>query len=419
MNHRLEVAKQKNICLLLLRNRRKSEYGVLDGNPLSLAHFNKLDPSITQEDLDSLCELGILKLENYRYRILSRLPTNTELTDDEKYILSMEKNGFLVPDALGGDRTLKLKNIRFAPILKALQEKRILRCDEFRYDFRYTKISTGLFGVNRIFLPSSNIFPTLVASDSNDFITPVSIFATNEKDYLRRFLVEVYHANKYRRITRSEACRIQGLPPDFILPESRSRWMKLLGNSVSVPVVETLIRAICKTGVFSVACSGQTIISELEPKERLSYQSETHHSVTHPMGHQLMLFESTSLYLVNRQPKMTLLGTYRRSCREWIMARLMYNYPIKTDVADKFLQLRLAQRLILRNGKNKPLYYAVTGYRIVGREFLAENGYPIRSSRHPRVQKYLLYFLTALDEPLPVIQQSDCLMLLGEGMGTG
>jgi DNA (cytosine-5)-methyltransferase 1 len=35
-----------------------------------------------------------------------------------------------------------------------------------------------------------------------------------------------------------------------MLPESRVRWMRLLGNSVSVLVVEMLGRAIMETGVF-------------------------------------------------------------------------------------------------------------------------------------------------------------------------
>ena len=43
---------------------------------------------------------------------------------------------------------------------------------------------------------------------------------------------------------------IQGFPEDFILPENRVRWMKLLGNSVSVPVIEMLGKAILETGVF-------------------------------------------------------------------------------------------------------------------------------------------------------------------------
>ncbi|MEC4807286.1 MAG: DNA (cytosine-5-)-methyltransferase, partial [Jaaginema sp. PMC 1080.18] len=46
--------RQKYICLLLLKNRRKSHFGPLDGNPLSLKQFQSLDSSISQEELDEL-----------------------------------------------------------------------------------------------------------------------------------------------------------------------------------------------------------------------------------------------------------------------------------------------------------------------------------------------------------------------------
>jgi DNA (cytosine-5)-methyltransferase 1 len=46
----LETPKrQKEICYLLLKNRRKSAYGKLDGNPLSLKHFQSLDSSISKK----------------------------------------------------------------------------------------------------------------------------------------------------------------------------------------------------------------------------------------------------------------------------------------------------------------------------------------------------------------------------------
>ena len=64
--------RQKDICLLLLRNRRKSNYGELDGNPLSLEHFQNLDSSIKQEEIDELVQLEILKSEQYRFILLSK-----------------------------------------------------------------------------------------------------------------------------------------------------------------------------------------------------------------------------------------------------------------------------------------------------------------------------------------------------------
>ena len=240
--------KERRICLLLLRNRRKRDYGRLDGNPLSLLHLQKLDKSIEQRDIDILCEKGILKHEIYSYRIV--LPECTNLSESEQLVMGYAEHGLLIPDNFGMERELKIAKVRFDEVFRSLLAKGVVRPDEIRYDFKYTKISTGLFGVNRIFLPSSNIFPTLVASDSNDYVTELSITATDRNTYRRRFIEEVYRAKRYRRITKSEACRVQGFPSDFILPDSRSRWMKLIGNSVSVPVIEQLVKSIVSTGVF-------------------------------------------------------------------------------------------------------------------------------------------------------------------------
>lgn len=176
--------KEKEVCMLLLQNRRKRKYGNRDGNPLTLYNFQELDSSIIQSDIDSLLLKGILK----------------------------EKGG--------------------------------------GYDFRQSKISTGLFGVNRIFLPTSSLFSTITATDANDYVTELSIEASNIDEYKTLFLNEVYHKHKYRKITKTEVCRIQGFPESFILPEKRNQWMRQIGNSVSVPVVSLLVKSIVQTGVF-------------------------------------------------------------------------------------------------------------------------------------------------------------------------
>lgn len=134
-----------------------------------------------------------------------------------------------------------------------------LKTKSIRYDFKNTKISTGLFGVNRIFLPSSDIFPTLVASDSNDFVSLQHIPISN--NYRAHFLEEIYKKDNYRKITKKEACLIQGFPDNFKLPKSRPRWMKLIGNSVSVPVIEVICSSILETGVLD------------ETKDRFNNQS--------------------------------------------------------------------------------------------------------------------------------------------------
>jgi DNA (cytosine-5)-methyltransferase 1 len=250
--------RQKKICYLLLKNRRKSVYGDLDGNPLSLQHFQGLDKTITENELNKLVELRILKKEYYTFNIdkskIGERAAN-RLTEEENILLGLCENNVLIMDKLKMNRELKVKKISISKTIISLIEQGILISNEERYDFKNTKISTGLYGVNRVFLPTSNIFPTLVASDTNDFVTTkiINVQAErrlNQSDYKKQFIEDVYKKENYRRITKEEACMIQGFPKDYILPENRARWMKLVGNSVSVPVIEMLGKAILDTGVF-------------------------------------------------------------------------------------------------------------------------------------------------------------------------
>lgn len=264
--------RQKSICYLLLRNRRKSDYGVLDGNPLSLEHFQSLDPSITQEELENLVEIGILKKVCYLYETIGRGDNTTE---EEKLVLSLGDGEILNYDKLKVNREVKKRNINVAEILKRLEGKSILRCVEERYDFKNTKISTGLGGVNRIFLPTSKIYPTLVASDTNDFITPVILETETIAEFRERFLKDIYERHNYRKITKSEACRIQGFPDDFMLPPTRQRWMKLIGNSVAVPVIKILAKSIVGTGVFADNKS-LSYEDKIRMKTKMQYYSLAH-----------------------------------------------------------------------------------------------------------------------------------------------
>jgi DNA (cytosine-5)-methyltransferase 1 len=239
---------QKKICYLLLKNRRKSAYGALDGNPLSLLHFQALDNSVTLSDLQGLVDLNILKEEAYQFKIIGNIDEN--VSQEELLLLKCANDNILNIDNLKNQKTLKINKIPILKVIEGLKHKGIIVCNEVRYDFKNTKISTGLFGVSRIFLPSSNTFPTLVASDTNDFIALKDITAKNEVIYKETFLNEIYKQGQYRKITKEEACQIQGFPSNFMLPTHRARWMKLLGNAVSVPVIQILGKAIIETGVF-------------------------------------------------------------------------------------------------------------------------------------------------------------------------
>ena len=237
--------REKQICTLLLKNRRKSQYGILDGNALSLDHFQGLDPSITLEELEKLVEKEILKHSPYYYDICE-VPSSLE--EGEQFLLSCNKNGRIMVDELKLNKDFKRRKIGIMDTLRKLEMEGVVKCTEMRYDFKNTKISTGLNGINRIFLPSSKIYPTLVASDTNDYVSTEELQAATVEEWKDNFMKRIFNEKKYRKITKSEACKIQGFPADFKLPESRARWMHLIGNSV--PVVKMLTEAVVSTGVF-------------------------------------------------------------------------------------------------------------------------------------------------------------------------
>jgi len=252
--------REKDICYLLLGNRRKKDFGEQDGNPLSLKHFQSLDASITHQELEGLVRKNILKHVEYVYEIEEQ---PQDLSDAAKLILSLAFDNQFTINRVKNDREVKKQKINVQDTLDQLKEANIIKCIEVRYDFKNGKISTGLNGVNRIILPTCKIYPTLVASDTNDFVTSATVDADNIQEFRRKFMNQIYATGNYRKITKSEACRIQGFPDDYLLPPTRPRWMKLIGNSVAVPVIKMLARAVVNTGVFD----GQEAIVKLhKPK---------------------------------------------------------------------------------------------------------------------------------------------------------
>lgn len=247
--------REKSICYLLLANRRKNDYGELDGNPLALYHFQNLDPTIRLDELETLVEKKILKHVDYLFEINDDRKTNK----NESFILALNTNRLLNIDQLKTNKEIKKRRIDVHEVMEELVRRNVVRCIETRYDFKNTKISTGLGGVNRIFLPSSKIYPTLVASDTNDFISTEIIDSDSIEGFREEFMERVYRPRNYRRITKAEACRIQGFPDNFVLPPTRPRWMKLIGNSVAVPVIKKLAQAVVETGVFDEAMSQESI----------------------------------------------------------------------------------------------------------------------------------------------------------------
>lgn len=239
--------REKHICYLLLSNRRKRDYGPLDGNPLSVNHFKGLDPTIKKSELDALVKKGILKSVPYLYR---GVKNDAELTEEEQLVMSFSRSGMLNIDELKLQRVFRVKGIGIVDTIEELESKGVVECIEARYDFKHARISSGINGINRIFLKTSKIYPTMVASDTNDFIATEDIEASTVEELKEQFMEKIYRPHNFRQITKSEACRIQGFPDDFVLPEARPRWMKLIGNSIAVSLVKRLAQSVVNTGVF-------------------------------------------------------------------------------------------------------------------------------------------------------------------------
>jgi len=240
---------EEMLCYTILRNRRKKKFGVRDGNPLSFEQLKSIDSSIKKSALKSLVRKGVLKEIIYSYNVLSQ--EKRSLSPQEDIVMSLNNDGQIHLDSVyKQSKSLVANGVRFSSVLSELSEKEIISPMEIRYEFKNSKISSGINGINRIYLPQSEVFSTLVASDTNDFVATRNVEFSKLENYKNAFIEQIYKQGNYRKISKVEACRIQGFPSDFRLQAGRSRWMKLLGNSVSVPVIQALGKAIVETGVF-------------------------------------------------------------------------------------------------------------------------------------------------------------------------
>lgn len=240
--------KEKEICNKILSNRRKKEYGPLDGNPLSFESLKKIIPTITEKEIKELINKKILVEVDYKFKKTGR-HLNKINTSGEKTLIEITEETFIT-DEIKKNIKIRKESEKLNAIIERLKEKEIIICIEKKYAFKNSKISTGLFGINRIFLPNADIYPTLVASDTNDYIATKMVYGNSIAEYRNNFITEIYNKKNYRKISKKEACKIQGFSENYELPEKRNRWMKLIGNSVSVPVIEKIGLSILKTSVF-------------------------------------------------------------------------------------------------------------------------------------------------------------------------
>ena len=178
--------REKEICLTILKNRRKKQFGKWDGNPISYANLKKLIPKLKEAELKKLIKKNILLQENDK-----------------------------------------------------------------RYELAHTKNSAGIFGVYRVFLPQSETFATITATENRDFIATDYINGNSKDNYKKNFINNIYAKNKFRMITGRESARLQGFPENFKIHENDKIAKRQFGNAVPTNVVGAVMKEILKTKILN------------------------------------------------------------------------------------------------------------------------------------------------------------------------
>ncbi|MBK1990288.1 DNA (cytosine-5-)-methyltransferase [Sphaerospermopsis aphanizomenoides BCCUSP55] len=126
-----------------------------------------------------------------------------------------------------------------------LVEKKILRfVEDTGYEFVNSKISSGIKGISKIYLPHADAIGTLTATGTRDYIATISIECDEPKIYKQKFIQEVYFNKKYRPLTAKDYAILQGFPESFQIADNETKAKHQFGNAVSIPVVYQLAKSL-------------------------------------------------------------------------------------------------------------------------------------------------------------------------------
>ncbi len=131
--------------------------------------------------------------------------------------------------------------------LDSLTKKEILRLVEDKgYEFVNSKISSGIDGVSKIFLPHADAIGTLTATGTRDFVATVSLECQEPELYKQHFIQKIYLPYKFKPLTAQDYAKLQGFTESFQIADNQTTAKHQFGNAVSVPVVYNLAKALLK-----------------------------------------------------------------------------------------------------------------------------------------------------------------------------
>lgn len=97
----------------------------------------------------------------------------------------------------------------------------------------------GIDGISSLVSPGSTCVPTITAMNSHS----IFIITSNITDNITRSeVVDLVHQGQCRRLTGRDCAKLQGFPDWFKLSTEDNISRKLLGNAVTVPVIEHIGR---------------------------------------------------------------------------------------------------------------------------------------------------------------------------------
>ena len=215
------------------------------------------------------------------------------------------------------------------------------------------------------------------------------------------------HPEETRPLTVREYARIQTFPDDWRFCGSTMSQYKQIGNAVPVNLAEALGRRLVAL---------LNAIEKADPRplviDKCSHCNQHIVSTSETLT-QMMLLDPAPLCMVHNKP-VTLLGTYRKTCHDWIVANRLYNYPVTESELDTLTELREVRKLILKRKGFKDLFFTVRGYSIVGKSDLLKLGYKT-GKNHPAKQKYILYKLSPLSKPIQ-FNEANAIPIVGKGV---
>ncbi|MFA7231825.1 MAG: DNA (cytosine-5-)-methyltransferase [Victivallaceae bacterium] len=256
-------------------------------------------------------------------------------------------------------------------------------------------------GHEYFYTEGSMIFPDALDKPSRTIVTGEGGNAPSRFKH-----VIMTKSGKMRRLTPLELERLNMFPDNHTAGAPDITRAFIMGNALVTGVVEQLGKALSSNISKTAIQPQKSDIESIIPAIRIWPFAKNAENKT--AYEQMFLFER-AIDVYSTDNTITIHGTYRETCREWIKSKMLYNLPMTREKLAKETILTDAKRLLLTRAQDKPLYFAIDSQSLISRKELEDLGYPV-NKKHPAKTTYLLFSLKPCKDLIPTVQT-----LKGEG----